>query len=96
MLSLPVATCSCVLCSQEREHIYNVTYFLEEKASREPVIAPSRAVAQTSKATKVSGVTIWRIFSKLNQACLPQRSPVVHVFSSPTKQCSATVTNSDD
>lgn len=90
-------TRSRVLHSREKELIYNVNkYFLEEKANRDFIIPPSRAVARTAKATNVSEKTVQRICSKVNKACVTQMSPEQAAFSSPTKKRCATVTNLDD
>lgn len=85
------------LSAREKELIFNVNrYFLDEKANRGPIIPPTKAVARTARATRVSEQTVQRICSKPNRALMTQISPDPPVFTTPKRKRLATVTNFDD
>ena len=86
------------LHSQAKAVIYNVNrYFLEEKGNGAPILPPSKAVARTAMATKISEATVRRICSGFNQSLDKEAAPQKPAFSSPKKKNRAEpVTGFDD
>ena len=72
-----------VLHSQIKEFVYRVnTYFLQEKASRAPLLPVTQARKRTADAAGISEATVKRICSKENRICDTVPHPNPPVFTS--------------